>query len=318
MTDDFIRYNILGGKYAGLPDTIVSLFAKYHKLQNNPKQQQRALEYISQDIDYFRQWAYRQADGDANLLAEIDTYIKDLYDFVKNWRKHKRFDNIERLRLKAQKVSLTEKLQDYIPVRLISGGQESIDGLLRDIENSEHITDYPTNPSFKWHNSEIERLSLLSEKIKLLMKLVEKIHPENANKYHYLHYLSEITGDIAGYVGTLELSRNKLDWSIIDRSINDVRSDVERHFSELKERLTSSKPLAKPNGKKANLQPPEGIWSKPMSKVDIMKKLGFGLRGYRKLDTFAKDHPIIPSGDSGQLWMIRLDKMPLNLQEKFK
>ena len=54
----------------------------------------------------------------------------------------------------------------------------------------------------------------------------------------------------------------------------------------------------------------EGEWSKPMSKVDIMKRLGFGLRGYRKLETYAKEHPIRRVGDSRQLWQIRIDKMP--------
>ncbi len=89
-----------------------------------------------------------------------------------------------------------------------------------------------------------------------------------------------------------------------------VRSDLIRHKIKV---ITDCVNQVKQESKQ-----PEGVWSKPMSKVDIMKKLGFGLRGYRKLNTFTKDHPIIPSGDSGQLWMIRIDRMPLNLQAKFK
>jgi hypothetical protein len=46
------------------------------------------------------------------------------------------------------------------------------------------------------------------------------------------------------------------------------------------------------SGGEKKIQKIEGEWSKPMSKVDIMNRLGFGLRGYRKLETFAKEHPI--------------------------
>jgi hypothetical protein len=62
----------------------------------------------------------------------------------------------------------------------------------------------------------------------------------------------------------------------------------------------------------------EGELSKPMAKVDIMKRLGMGLKGYRKLETYCKDHPLHKVGNNRQLWQIRIDKMPVNLKEKFK
>ncbi len=62
----------------------------------------------------------------------------------------------------------------------------------------------------------------------------------------------------------------------------------------------------------------DGEWSKPMAKVDIMKRLGFGLRGYRKLNTLAKEHPIRKIGGNRQLWIMRIDGMPENLRAKFK
>jgi hypothetical protein len=89
------------------------------------------------------------------------------------------------------------------------------------------------------------------------MRLVEKIHPETADKYHYSHYLGKVTGDIASYTGVLERSRDELYASIgkdkidieehlskIDGKIDDARRDIARHFSELRERLAASKPLA--------------------------------------------------------------------------
>jgi len=176
-----------------------------------------------------------------------------LYEWLKQGREKGRLDDFESRRLQLLKESITEKLYDYVPERLILGGQESIDKLLRDIENSEHISKYPPKPSSTWLNAEIERLCLLSEKIKLLRKLVEKIHPEDANKYHYLHYLFEIMGDIASYVGVLERSRDELYASVgkvkidieqhfskLDESIANTSRDIRRHFSELKEGLTES------------------------------------------------------------------------------
>lgn len=58
-------------------------------------------------------------------------------------------------------------------------------------------------------------------------------------------------------------------------------------------------------------------WSKPMAKTDIMQKLGFGLRGYRKLKTYTKEHPIRQVANNRQLWEIKIDKMPENLRKKF-
>jgi hypothetical protein len=60
-----------------------------------------------------------------------------------------------------------------------------------------------------------------------------------------------------------------------------------------------------------------GEWSKPMAKTDIMTRLGLGLRGYRKLNTFVKDHPIKQVANNRQLWQIRIDKMSENIRKKF-
>jgi hypothetical protein len=269
MTDDFIRYGTLGGAYAGIPDKIAALFKEgnikekidrpltLNYLNGRKENWPKALDYISYYIELFRQWAYRRADGDKILLQEIDNYIKDLYEWLKQGREKDRLDDIEERRLQLLKESLTEKLNEYVPERLILGGQESIDKLFRDIENSERATKYPSRPSDTWYNAEIERLCLLSEKIKLLRKLVVKIHPEDANKYHYLHYLFEIIGDISSYIGVLERSRDELYASIgkvkidieqhfskLDESIANTSRDIKRHFSELKENLVASKPLA--------------------------------------------------------------------------
>jgi len=62
----------------------------------------------------------------------------------------------------------------------------------------------------------------------------------------------------------------------------------------------------------------DGEWSKPMTKTNIMLRLGFGLKGYRTLNTYAKDHPVRQVANNRQLWQIRIDKMPQNLKAKFK
>ena len=247
MTDDFIRYGTLGGAYAGIPNKIASLFKEgnlkekidkpliLNYLNGRKEEWPKALDYISYYIELFRQWAYRRADGDKILLQEIDNYIKDLYEWLKQGREKGQLDDIEGRRLQLLKESLTEKLNEYVPERLILGGQESIDKMLRDIENSEHTTTYPPRPSDTWYNAEIERLCLLSEKIKLLRKLVEKIHPEDANKYHYLHYLFEIIGDISSYIGVLEQSRDEL-----YASIGKIKIDIVQHFSKLDESIANT------------------------------------------------------------------------------
>ena len=268
MTQDFIRYGLLGGAYAINPNQIASHFegGNFRQMIDEPlvlsylngrkEQWHKAIDYISYYIELYMQWAYRHADGDKIILQEIDCFIKDLYEWLKRGRENGQLDGIELIRLQALKESLTEKLQNHIPERLISGGQESIKQLFDDIENSEHITRYPPRPSETWYNAEIERLGLLCEKIRLLMKLVKKIHPENADKYDYLYYLDKVNGDIASYVGTLERSRDGLYESVskdkisieehlskIDGRIEEASRDIKRHFNELKERLVASEPL---------------------------------------------------------------------------
>lgn len=249
MTDDFIRYGTTGGMDAAYPDEIASIFVEYYMRQGGSKpiillnsqknrieQQERALEFIKQYIDFFRQWAYRRADGDKELLHEIDNYINGLYEWLKQGKEKGQLDDIEHQRLKAQKKSLTDKLYDHIPERLISGGQTSIEQLLNDIQNYEYAIDYPLTPSFKWQNGEIERLGLISERIKLLMRLIKKIYSECAAKYHYLHYLGKIVGDISSYTGVLELSRDKYDWKIVDNNIEEYKRRFYRqHLPKLKE-----------------------------------------------------------------------------------
>ena len=248
MTDDLIRYGTIGGAYAADPDKIASIFVEYYlgqggskpiilpdSLKDGIQPRERALKHIKQYIDLFRQWAYRRADGDTGLCSEIDGYIKGLYEWLKQGKEKRQLDDIEHQRLKAEKQSLTEKLHDHIPERLISGGPTSIEQRLDDIQNCEYAESYPPNPSSTWQNGEIKRLGLISEKIKLLMRLIEKLYPECAAKYHYLHYLDEIVGDIASYTGVLELSRNKHDWNIVDNNIKEYKRRFNLHLSEIKE-----------------------------------------------------------------------------------
>jgi hypothetical protein len=267
MTQDIIRYGPLGG-YALNPDQVASLFKEGNvrqsideplilsSLNGRKEQWPKTIDYISYEIELYRQWAYRHANGDKLLLHEIDSFIRDFFEWIKQGREKGQLDDIEQRRLTALKASLTEKLRGYVPERLISGGEASIKQLLDDIENSEHIKRYPPGPSDTWYDSEIIRLSLLSEKIDLLMKVVRKIHPENANKYQYLYYLDKVTGDIGDYVGTLKGSRDELydrigkekidlekHLSKIDKDIDRTSRNIKRHFDELKERLVASEPL---------------------------------------------------------------------------
>jgi hypothetical protein len=269
VSDDFLRYGTLGGAYAGKPEQIASLFEKRDVklvsdgpweityLGDRKERWPTALDYISHYVGLFRQWAYRRADGDSLLLREIDGYVSDLYEWLKKGRENGRLDDIELARLKATKEALTEKLYGYVPERLIAGGLASIEQLLADAENTEHIERYPPGASEKWYNAEIVRLCLLSERIKLLCRLVEKVHPETADKYDYLHYLGEVVGDIASYTGLLKLSRDELYASVgtgkvdiqehlskIDGEIDNARRRINNHFLDLRERLGASKPLA--------------------------------------------------------------------------
>jgi len=87
-----------------------------------------------------------------------------------------------------------------------------------------------------------------------------------------------------------------------------------------KQALASKQPTVASGKGETKTEPQniEGEWSKPMSKTDIMRRLGLGLKGYRKLNTFTKEHPIRDVAGNRQLWQIRIDKMPSNLREKFK
>lgn len=268
MTDDFFRYGTIGGAYAGIPKEIASLFEGENiqeaidkpliltHLNGDEIKWPTALDYISNYIELFRQWAYRRGDGDKTLLQEIDSYIRDLYEWLKQARIAGQFDTIEGRRLQLLKESLTEKLHEYVPERLIDGGQASIDRLFSDIQNSEHINSYPSRPSEKWYNAEIERLCLLSEKIDLLRRLVKKIHPETADKYHYLYYLDQVISEIIGHIGVLERNRDELYASVgkgkigieehfskLDRDIDTTSRNIKRHYSDLNERLVEFKPL---------------------------------------------------------------------------
>jgi hypothetical protein len=69
---------------------------------------------------------------------------------------------------------------------------------------------------------------------------------------------------------------------------------------------------------KSKAQKIEGEWSNAMNKKEIMSKLGFGLRAYKKFETFCKDYPIRNIANNRELWQIRFDKMPSNLHKKFE
>lgn len=59
----------------------------------------------------------------------------------------------------------------------------------------------------------------------------------------------------------------------------------------------------------------EGEWSNPMTKSEMMKKVG--IDGYKKFNTFAKQYGLRPAGNR-QLWQLRLDKMDKNTRRKFE
>ena len=231
MTDEFAIYGTLGGKYEGDPDKIASILVQYcvgrwlgkplilPESSKNRIEQRRALNDIEQNIEFFRQWAYRQADSDTGLQREIDGYIDNLYDWMKEGEETGGLDDLEYHRLKAKKESLTEKLADHIPPRLIEGGQTSIEQLLDNLQNYEYTTGHSPKASFSWHNGEIERLCLISEKIKLLMRLIKKICSECIAKNVYLNLLQKIDFDIVNYTSVLERSRDAHDWNIVDVEI---------------------------------------------------------------------------------------------------
>ena len=92
MADDFDRVGALRGANAGDPHEIASLFTKCNRglpwgqkpsiVTSGTKRrfafQQTVLDLIKQHIDFFRQWAYRRAQGDNGLLRQIDDYIKKI------------------------------------------------------------------------------------------------------------------------------------------------------------------------------------------------------------------------------------------------
>jgi hypothetical protein len=238
---------------------------------------------------------------------------------LKKGREDGRLDDIELARLKAAKEALTEKLREYVPERLIAGGLASIEQLLADIENTEHVTKYPPGPSPKWYDAEIVRLCLLAEKIKLLSRLVKKVHPENADKYHYLYCLGEVVGDIASYTGVLERSRDELcskagtgkidieeHLSKIDRDIENARGRIDNHLADLRERLSTSKAGETVPG----AEPMDARWSRPMPLTDLADRILKDPKKHRKLKSVYVDR-LKKVGDKS--WMILLDGLPPNI-----
>lgn len=61
--------------------------------------------------------------------------------------------------------------------------------------------------------------------------------------------------------------------------------------------------------------PPEGEWSKPMSKREMMGKVR--IHGYTKFNSWAKQYDIKPAPNR-QIWTIRLDGMDKNTRSKFE
>ncbi len=268
MTDDLIVNYISGGAYEGNPDKIASIFEGegnlkhrideplvFTYLSGRREEWSKALDYINFTLDMFRQWAYRRTDGNIQLQQEVDGYINSLYKWLDDGIKTNTFSSIEFARLKAEKTSLTDKFYNYVPERLILDSLKNIEQMFNDIQNYEYATRYPSKPSDKWYNSEIERLALISERIELLIRLVERTYSETADKYNYMHYLQEVVFDISSYIGVLERSKYELCATVgkvnleehlskIDNDIADTNEKINRHFSELKDRLNSKRPLA--------------------------------------------------------------------------
>jgi len=235
MSQDFIAFGILGGMYAGAPSQVASAFAKYLDSGDKAYTCQWFLDYAKWHIDSFAQWAYRQADDDTALLAEIDDYVDKLYDWIKGGRSDGKLDEVEHRRLSTRKQNLTDKLGEHIPARLIKGGQDSINELLNRVEDEVYVKGYPMDPSAKWFDVEIERLSLAYERVGLARKLIEKIYPVGRDKDLLLYRLPDIGGEIASYCGLLGTCRDSLDWSRIGRGIGDYRKKLESFLSEIKE-----------------------------------------------------------------------------------
>jgi hypothetical protein len=265
MTQDFIRYGTLGGKYAGIPSHIVSLFRDKNLKQeiNKPLILNRfdgeekwpsALDYLSNYIDFFRQWAYRQADGNTVLLGEIDNYIKDLYNSIEKAKNGSGFDDLEISRLEALKGSLTEKLDDYLSPKLINAGMDGVNELLQNIDNSLHIDSYPCQPESKWLNEDIARISLLLEKIKLTEKLVKKVSPESREKYLLLNRFDDFKNCCIGWIGILERSRDDAKWTVTDENAESYRKEYRTLMSNIKELNEKLNVIVKKN---AQQQPAE-------------------------------------------------------------
>ncbi|HBG25606.1 MAG TPA: hypothetical protein DDX75_00765 [Phycisphaerales bacterium] len=247
MTQDFIRYGTLGGKYAGIPSHVVSLFEErnlneeinkpliLNYLNGREEKWPTALQYINYYIELFRQWAYRQADDNTALLAEIDNYIKDLYNLIEKAKNKTEFDDIELIRLETLKTSLTEKLDDYLAPRLINAGQDGVNELLQNVDNNFHIDSYPCKSETKWLNEDIIRISLLLEKIKLVEKLIKKVSPESREKYLLLNRLDDLKSCFISWIGILERSRDNEQWAITDENADTCRKEFQTLMSNIKE-----------------------------------------------------------------------------------
>jgi|GEM_PF-6643155 len=234
--DDFIRYGTLGGKLSGSPTIISQLFVEYLQGMHAERQAEQFLLDVRCEVDCFCKWAYRHADGSITLLAEVDAYVDGVYSWVKGGIAKGSLDGLERHRLATRKQSLTEKLNDHVPERLAQGGRAAIDELLNRIESECYLDDCTSyRVSFKWVDREIERLSLLSEKMKLASKLIDKVFPECRDKHLYRNVLFDFTGEIAGYVGVLGNSRTSHDWTVIDTSINSAREAFANYLSRFRE-----------------------------------------------------------------------------------
>ncbi len=132
MTEDFMRNSTFERADAANPDIIAKLFnsvewvvsdnsmtcppmllpsALKHKIDRYcPENKKQILETIRETIEDFIQWATKQANGDEELLEEINNYEKGLYEWLKQGAEKGKLNGFEQQKLITQRANLTDKL----------------------------------------------------------------------------------------------------------------------------------------------------------------------------------------------------------------
>ena len=91
---------------------------------------------------------------------------------------------------------------------------------------------------------------------------------------------------------------------------------MDYYLEMAEETMQSTRKTQKANDKK-NSENVKGEWSKPMTKKEMMIRLGFGT-SYKKLNSFLAEHEVRQVGGNRQLSQIRLDMMDLRTRSLFE